>query len=93
MSKINFHIPPKGYTYEFERDFKQNICRIWICNSAKFDYNGGAPSKSVWGFIHQRTHTFYAPIDSKRKGKQVELSQTTPYSAMQKLNNKTVLSD
>lgn len=80
--KLEFpHKAPKGYSYEFE-DFKRNVVSIWICNHSKFDYNGGAPVKSIWGFYNSKTKCFHSPINSKTVGDQVVIEETSPYSAM-----------
>lgn len=75
------HKPPKGYSYEVT-EFKTNVVAIWICNHSKFVYNGGAPTRSIWGFWSSKTKKYYAPINSKTIGKEVSIEDTTPYSAM-----------
>ena len=76
-----YHIAPKGYSYEFE-EFKRNVVSIWIRNHAKFDYNNGASVRSVWGFYNTKTKCFHAPVNSKTVGTVVDITDTTPYSAM-----------
>lgn len=76
------HKPPTGYSYETE-DFKKGISIIWIWNHACFDYNGGHPVRSVWGFYNSKTKAFHAPINSTTIGSVVSIEETTPYSAMQ----------
>ena len=76
------HTPPKGYSYE-QTQFKRNVVAIWIRNHAKFDYNGGTPVKSIWGFYDTKTKCYYAPINSSKQGDKVSIKSTTPYSAMQ----------
>jgi len=76
-----YHTAPKGYSYEFE-EFKRNVVSIWIRNHAKFDYNNGASVRSVWGFYNTKTKCFHAPINSKTVGTVVDITDTTPYSAM-----------
>jgi len=75
------HKPPKGYTYEVT-EFKHQLVAIWICNHYKFVYNGGNPTRSIWGFWCSKTGKYYAPINSKTIGKEVRIEDTTPYSAM-----------
>ena len=83
MMKIDFpHKAPRGYSYE-QTEFKRNVIAIWICNHSKFDYNGGAPVKSIWGFYNTKTRSYHAPINSSKQGDQVRIENTTPYSAMQ----------
>ena len=76
------HKPPKGYTYEV-RSFKRNIHSIWCCNHAQFVYNDGAVSKTIWGFYNIKQRTYHAPVNSTKCGNQVDISDTTPYTAMQ----------
>jgi hypothetical protein len=79
---INFpHDAPDGYSYEFE-EFKKNVISIWIRNHSHFDYNGGARVRSIWGFYNQKTKCYYSPVNSKTPGKEVNIENTTPYTAM-----------
>ncbi len=75
------HSPPQGYSYEYE-EFKRNIYSIWIRNHTRFDYNGGDPVRSIWGFYNTRTKTYHMPINSSTVGHAVDIERTTPYSAM-----------
>ena len=76
------HLPPEGYFYSFE-EYQEGIVSIWICNTRKFDYNLGKPTKTVWGFWKIKTNRFFAPINSKTIGKEVEFKNTRNYTAMQ----------
>jgi hypothetical protein len=76
------HIAPEGYRYE-TLQFKRNLVSIWIVHCTGFTYNGHTESYSIWGFYDTKTGTYYAPINSKTKGKIVDIEDTTPYSAMQ----------
>lgn len=75
------HSPPQFHSYEFV-DFKRNVIAIWIRNHYSFVYKGGESVSSIWGFYNTKTKTYYAPINSKSMGKEVDISKTTPYSAM-----------
>lgn len=75
------HKAPKGYSYE-QRPFKNHIIGIWIHFDRHFDYNLGDPVSCIWGFYNTKTRKYYAPINAKTVGKQVEIERTTPYSAM-----------
>lgn len=80
------HQLPEGYSYETE-EFKANITSIWIRNHARFSYTND-PIRSIWGFAkfkrtkRSTTHTYHAPINSNKVGKEVSLSNTTAFSAM-----------
>jgi hypothetical protein len=79
------HQAPKGYSYEIEL-FKRNIFSIWICNHGEFSYTDKTP-RSIWGFYDTKKGCYYAPINASKSGDQVDIKDTTPYSAMQlKLN-------
>ena len=75
------HSPPNGYSYSFE-DFKSNVVRIWLHNHRQFDYNLGARTKSVWGFYSSKRNKYYAPVNSKTVGKEVDIKSTRNYTAM-----------
>ena len=75
------HSPPEGYSYQIET-FKRNVLAIWIVNHRQFSYTV-TPPKSIWGFYHSKKNQYYAPINSKKVGKEVLIKDTTPYSAMQ----------
>lgn len=76
------HQAPKGYSYE-QQAVSKTLSAIWIWNHHKFDYNGGQPVKSIWGFYNHKTQSYHAPIHSSKCGEQVYIQNTTPYSAMQ----------
>ena len=75
------HSPPEGYSYE-QREFKRNIIGIWINFNRHFVYNHGDRVSCIWGFYNTKTRKYYAPINAKTVGKQVDIERTTPYSAM-----------
>ena len=75
------HKAPKGYYYETE-SFKRNVIAIWIHYTRKFDYNLGDSVRCIWGFYNSKTKTYHSPINSKTVGKEVDINDTTPYSAM-----------
>ena len=82
------HKPPKNYSYEYEQ-FNPSTIRIMLCCHRKFDYNLGACTSTVWGFYKPKKRVYYAPINAKSIGKQVDINSTTPYSAM--IPNRTPL--
>jgi len=75
------HKAPKGYSYE-QTDFKRNVIAIWILNHSEFSYSGNRTPRSIWGFYNSKTKCFHAPINAKTIGNSVDISQTSPYSAM-----------
>lgn len=80
---INFpHSAPEGYYYSFEK-FNSNLISIWLNFEQKFSYNSGESVQTIWGFYDTKKKKYYAPINSKKSGSEVDIKQTTPYSAMQ----------
>ena len=88
IMEVLFHRPPEGFEYSMD-SFNKSTKRIWIHNhSMEFSYREGkgAP-KSIWGFYKPKTKTFYRPVTPDKMGKEVDIKDTTPYSAMEiKLN-------
>lgn len=84
---INLEIPllpysaPDGYYYEYEQ-FNVSTIRIMLCCNREFDYNLGAHTKTIHSFYKPKKHTYYAPVNVKTIGKQVDINNTTPYTAM-----------
>lgn len=76
------HKAPKDYSYEFEQ-FNASTLRIMLCCHRQFDYNLGASTKTVWGFYKPKKRIYYAPVNVKTIGKEVNINSTTPYTAMQ----------
>ena len=77
------HQPPEGMHYEVTQ-FNKTVLAIWICYEHQFLYREGEePPKCIWGFYRKSKGQFYAPINSKKVGSEVDISQTTPYTAMQ----------
>jgi len=75
------HKSPKDYSYEFE-NWNASTLRIMLICHKQFDYNLGDSTKTVWGFYKPKKHTYYAPVNVKTIGKQVDIDSTTAYTAM-----------
>jgi hypothetical protein len=75
------HKAPKNYSYEFE-NWSAGTIRIMLNCHRKFDYNLGASTATVWGFFKSKKRVYYAPVNAKTIGKEVNIENTTPYSAM-----------
>jgi len=75
------HLAPKGYSYETTL-FTPNLLAIWIVNHQNFSYTTKTP-KSIWGFYNTKTRTYFAPINSKTVGKEVDIKLTSCYTSMQ----------
>ena len=82
------HKAPKNYSYEFET-WSTGTIRIMLRCHRKFDYNLGASTATVWGFYKPKKRVYYAPVNAKTIGKQVNIENTTPYTAM--IPNRTPL--
>jgi hypothetical protein len=76
------HKSPKNYSYEFEQ-FNTRTIRIMLRCHWQFDYNLGTSTSTTWGFFNSKKNVYYAPINYKTIGKEVDIRNTTPYSAMQ----------
>ena len=64
------------------RRSQERFVSIWsVCNPG-FVYNDGADVRCIWGSTTQKQE-YYAPINSTKVGKQVDIRDTTPYTAMQ----------
>jgi len=75
------HKAPKGYSYEFEQ-FNARIIRIMLRCHRQFDYNLGASTATVWGFYNPKKQIYYAPVNAKTIGKEVNINDTRNYTAM-----------
>lgn len=75
------HKAPKHYSYEFET-WNASTIRIMLCCHRQFDYNLGARTSTVWGFYKPKKRIYLAPMNAKTIGKQVDIENTTPYTAM-----------
>ena len=73
------HTPPNNYSYEVTQHNKKYLA-IWIINHQEFTYTD-TPPRSIWGFYNINNRVFHAPVNAKTVGK--EVTETTPYSAMQ----------
>ena len=81
------HTAPEHYYYECQ-NFKPNVVSIWLLHHANYSYSSD-PVGTIWGFVKYKTtkrsttHTYYAPINSNKVGKEISVSDTRPYTAMQ----------
>jgi len=87
-----FHKPPEGYSYKIEKDFKRNTTAIWLHHHRQYDYNLGESVKTIWGFYNTKKRQFHSPVNSKTVGSVIDISFTTPYTAM-KQPKKTLLEE
>ena len=76
-----FHSPPDGYYYKAE-EFKRNVISIWLYNTRKFVYNGGAETRTIHSFYDTKTREYFAPVNSKTIGACVNIKDTRNYTAM-----------
>ena len=83
------HEAPTGYRYR-TAEFKPNVISIWCDHLNHYNFNSGATVSTIWGFVKFKTtakrgttHTYHAPINCNKIGKEVSISDTRPYTAMQ----------
>jgi hypothetical protein len=74
------HKAPKGYSYE-QTQFNTRFIAIWLIHSFPYSYTT-KQVKSIWGFYSPKKREYYAPINATKPGTKVEISHTTPYTAM-----------
>ena len=75
------HNPPTDYEYEAVQ-FKRDVVAVFLLCHRRFDYNGGAPTRTIWGFYNTKTKRWHSPVNSKTVGDPVSLTDTTPYTSM-----------
>lgn len=75
------HVPPEGYSYEFE-EFNTRVVAIWLCHSYPYSYSQGKSVRSIWGFYSPRKQVYFAPVNAKKVGKEINFLDTNPYTAM-----------
>ena len=76
------HQPPEeGYWYSVE-SFKRNMVSIWLHHPDRFVYTAD-PVRTIWGFYDTKKKVYCAPINSKKSGDVVDISDTRPWTAMQ----------
>ena len=75
------HEPPEEYKYEVEQH-RRNMVSIWLRFPNRFSYCD-TPPMTIWGFYDTKKKVYCAPIKSTKHGNQVDINDTTPYSAMQ----------
>lgn len=83
------HSPPEGYSYQVERHNASTIA-IWLLHHRRYVFSDDdQPVRTIWGFIKCKrtkkcnTHTYHAPINSNKIGKEIDVKNTTPYTSMQ----------
>ena len=79
------HQPPDNYSYEVE-SFRSNVVAIWLRHHYNYTYSSDVV-RTIWGFYHTKKGEYYAPINAKKCGGKVNLSETSAYSAMPKKYN------
>lgn len=72
---------PKGYYYEFV-PFKRNIVSIWLCGGRKFLFKDGECARTIHSFYDTKTNKWFAPVNHKTVGKEVDPEDIRPWTAM-----------
>jgi len=75
------HNPPDGYCYKTQ-EFKPGYLSIMIGNYFPFSYTDESPVYSIWGFYNVKKKKYFAPVNAKSIGKEVDIDDTSPYTAM-----------
>lgn len=71
---------PEGYYYIVE-DLKRGWKGIWLCTNRHFSYTTETV-KTIHSFYEEKTGKFYAPINSKKPGKEVDINKTRNWTTM-----------
>lgn len=74
------HQPPQDYKYEV-RKHKRNMVSIWL-QHPKYSYTSD-PVFTIWGFYNSKKQEYYEPINSKKQGDKVDISNTRPWTSKQ----------
>jgi hypothetical protein len=74
------HKAPEGYSYEFE-EYNTRLTAVWLRHHNTYSYTTKS-IRSIWGFYSSKKKQYFAPIHSSKCGDQVNISETTPYTAM-----------
>ena len=84
------HEPPTEDHFYEDVCFKSNVIAIFLVYRPVYLFNGNAPHRTIWGFYKTKTtakrgttHTYHAPINSNKVGAEVDITDTTPFTAMQ----------
>jgi len=75
------HESPKKYSYSISH-CKGNVYAIWLHHHQTFSYTCD-PVRTIWGYWDSKKKQYFAPINSKKPGKVVNIKDTTPYTSMQ----------
>ena len=74
--------PPKGYHYEVT-EHKRNVAAIWLCGGPTYQYLDGGTPRTIHSFYNYKKKVWYAPINSKKAGDEVDPAKILPWTAMQ----------
>ena len=78
------HKAPDGFRYEVSQ-FKRNVIAIHLLHPDAYSYTSD-PVRTIWRFVKTKkgstSHTYHAPINSNKVGKEVDVNNTRPWTAM-----------
>ena len=75
------HEPPENYSYEVTQH-KRNVVAIWLRDYRKYVYTSD-DVRTIWGFYDTKRGEYFAPINHKKQGQSVDITDTRSYTAMQ----------
>jgi|TARA_B100000035_G_scaffold309704_1_gene316316 hypothetical protein len=75
------HQPPENYSYEVTQH-KRNVVAIWLRDYRKYVYTSD-DVRTIWGFYDTKRGEYFAPINHKKQGQSVDITDTRSYTAMQ----------
>jgi len=75
------HQPPKNYSYEVTQH-RRNVLAIWLRDHRSYSYTND-DVRTIWGFYDTKKREYFAPVNAKKPGQLVDISDTRDYTAMQ----------
>jgi len=75
------HQPPKNYSYEVTQHGR-NVLAIWLRDHRCYSYTND-DVRTIWGFYNTKKREYFAPVNAKKPGQLVDISNTRSYTSMQ----------
>lgn len=77
------HSPPEGFSYQVSKHNASTLS-IWLLHHRRYVFcDSDSPVRTIWGFYKTKSRKYYAPINVKKLGNEVDIASTTPYTSMQ----------
>ena len=73
--------PPEGYHYEVT-EHKRNVVAFWLCGGPTYLCLNNESARTIHSFYNYKKGVWYAPIDKKTVGEEVDPSKMRAWTAM-----------